>query len=311
MIRLGIAGGRGYVGQELLQLLDAIEDYSVEFVGSNSLAGQSVAQHTGTDCQLMFQDLSPSAINSAAVDAWVIAQANGQAAAFVEKLKNKSIKLIDVSSDFRFDDDWCYGLVESNRGEIASSSRIANPGCYATAAQLALLPLRDFIASPPSVFGVSGYSGAGKTPNERNDQARLQDNLLPYSLTGHTHEGEVSRQLGMDVRFSPHVASFFRGISVTVNVELDQAVQASELQQRFGDYYREFPLVDVQTEIPEIRDVAQTNRAILGGFAVDARDATRIALVGVIDNLRKGAASQIVQNLNCMFGRSPEHGLMT
>ena len=182
----------------------------------------------------------------------MIAQPNGQAAEFIDKLRNQEVKLIDVSSDHRFNDDWCYGLVEANQDRIAVSKRIANPGCYATAAQLTLLPFKESIASPPSVFGVSGYSGAGKTPNARNDQERLKDNLLPYSLTQHTHESEVSRQLGFDVRFAPHVASFFRGISVTVNVELDSKASEAELLDRFHGYYEQFPLVSVQSEIPEI-----------------------------------------------------------
>ena len=137
MIKVGIAGGRGYVGQELLQLFSCINEYAVEFVGSTSLAGEKVADHTGFESELLFQEITPTTINAVNVDAWIIAQANGQAANFVRELNDQDIKLIDVSSDFRFDDDWCYGLVEANSPNIARSTRISNPGCYATATQLA------------------------------------------------------------------------------------------------------------------------------------------------------------------------------
>ena len=309
MIKVGIAGGRGYVGQELLQLFSCINEYAVEFVGSTSLAGEKVADHTGFESELLFQEITPTTINAVNVDAWIIAQANGQAANFVRELNDQDIKLIDVSSDFRFDDDWCYGLVEANSPNIARSTRISNPGCYATATQLALLPLSDQLDDEPCAFGVSGFSGAGKTPNPRNDRQNLKDNLLPYSLTGHTHELEISRHLGAQVRFSPHVASFFRGISVTVNAKLQSETNVDELLQQFQDFYQAFPLVDAQAEIPEVRNVVESNRAMVGGFSVDQRDRRRIAIVCVIDNLRKGAASQIVQNLNLMFGHSAEHGL--
>ena len=172
-----------------------------------------------------------------------------------------------------------------------------------------MLPLSDQLDDAPCAFGVSGFSGAGKTPNPRNDRQNLKDNLLPYSLTGHTHELEISRHLGAQVRFSPHVASFFRGISVTANAKLQSETNADELLQQFEDFYQAFPLVDAQAEIPEVRNVVESNRAMIGGFSVDQRDRRRIAIVCVIDNLRKGAASQIVQNLNLMFGHSAEHGL--
>ena len=310
MIKIGIAGGRGFVGRELLQLLTSHDEISVSFVGSSSLAGQSVAEHTGTESELLFQPLTKEIINSTQVDAWVIAQPNGHAGKFVQELQNQSLKLIDVSSDFRFDDNWCYGLAEATQTQIAQSSRVANPGCYATAAQLALLPLRQKINGPINVFGVSGYSGAGSTPNPRNDQERLRNNLIPYSLTGHIHEREISRHLGHDVRFSPHVAPFFRGITVTVNAQIQSQSDPVELLESFQEYYRNYSLVKVQKEIPEIRDVAESNFAILGGFCSDDRDQRWVTVVCVIDNLRKGAASQVVQNLNLMFGMPYDAGLV-
>ena len=311
MIKIGLAGGRGFVGQEFLKLVEEISEYSVEFVGSNSLSGESVKKHTGWDTELRFQDLSKSSINSCAVDVWIIAQPNGHAAKFVEDLEDSNVRLVDVSSDHRFEDDWSYGLAESNRDEIRKASRIANPGCYATASQLALLPLANWLNTTPVLFGVSGFSGAGKTPSPRNDPIRLKDNLLPYSISGHTHELEISRHLGVDVRFVPHVANFFRGLSVTACVELNQEVDCDWLSNRFTEFYKCFPLVSVTDDIPEIRNVAESNRAVVGGFSVDPRNQRRVGLVSVIDNLRKGAASQIVQNLNLMFDFTDHHGLLS
>ena len=270
MIKVGLAGGRGYVGEEILTLLAKIPEYQVVYVGSRSSAGKPVGdEYSGLNIDLDFQDLSPDSIRTCATDVWVIAQPNGQAAEFVKMLEGSSAKIIDISSDFRFDNHWTYGLPERNEGAIKASSRIANPGCYATATQLALLPISGELGGIPHAFGVSGFSGAGRTPSEKNDPARLANNLLPYSLAGHTHEKEVSRHLGRPIRFMPHVAAFFRGISMTVNVELKKSVDATTLRTLFKKFYQQHPLVEVVNGIPEIQQVSETNRAMIGGFVVD------------------------------------------
>ncbi len=310
MIKVGLAGGRGYVGQELLGLLAGSPDYEVVYVGSRSSAGKTVtSEYPDSRCDLTFADLSSESIQSCAADAWVIAQPNGKADQFVQ-LFDESIRIIDISSDFRFDETWTYGLPELNQAAIQTSSRVANPGCYATATQLALLPLINQVTGVPTAFGISGYSGAGRTPSDKNNPDRLANNILPYSLTDHTHEREVSRHLQRAVRFMPHVASFFRGITITVNVKMADEIEETELLPLFEDYYKSFPLVQVTDSIPEIQQVAGTNRAVVGGFAVDPRDRRRVAIVSVIDNLRKGAASQAVQNMNLMFGFPSEKGLV-
>src|SRR5690606_38726852 len=120
--------------------------------------------------------------------------------------KGKSV-IVDLSADFRFDDKWTYGLPELvPRENIAKATRISNPGCYATAAQLAIAPLVPYLGGQPTVFGVSGYSGAGTKPSPKNDVKQLTDNLIPYSLTDHIHEREISAQLGVEVAFIPYVA---------------------------------------------------------------------------------------------------------
>src|SRR4029079_11209466 len=137
--------------------------------------------------------------------------------------------IVDVSADHRFDDAWVYGLPEINRARIRGARRIANPGCYATAAALVVHPVKGLLDGPAQAFGVSGYSGAGTTPSPRNDVEALRDNLMPYSLVGHLHEREVRRHAG-PVCLMPHVAQFFRGISMTVALPLSQPLPRHALE---------------------------------------------------------------------------------
>lgn len=314
MINVGLLGARGYVGEELLGLLLKIPDYRIAFVGSRQLAGQPVFTEKHLP-DLTYSDLEPETLKQAdEVDVWVIAQANGVAAEFAQIIESTSPsdrvrKIIDVSSDHRFDSGWVYGLPERNQSEIRSANRIANPGCYATAAQLALLPILDQIQQPPVLFGVSGFSGAGKTPNDRNNPERLAENLLPYSLTTHIHQKEVSTQLGQPVQLIPHVAPFFRGISMTVTVQLNEALPVETLRDMYRHYYRESHWVQITDEIPEIQQVANTNHCRIGGFSTAEEDPSRLVLVSTLDNLRKGAATQVVQNMNLMFGKATHTGL--
>lgn len=302
MIRVGLVGGRGYVGSELLSLLDGHSEFEVAYVGSSTLAGQSVSENGELTLKndLKFQPLDPQAMLKAEIDVWVLAQPNGKAAPWVEQLRTPTTRFLDVSYDFRFDKDWVYGLPEKNRASIKGARQVSNPGCYATSTQLALLPVLDHIAAAPTAFGVSGFSGAGKKPSERNSADRLADNLIPYSLVGHGHEKEISFQMGRPVNFIPHVAQFFRGISVTVNIPISSnAVQDSWLET-YQEFYKNEPLVDICASIPEISQVRESPRAMIGGFQLD-ESGERLVVVSVIDNLQKGAASQAMQNLNLMF----------
>lgn len=312
MIRVGLIGGRGYAGEELLRLFDEIPEYEVVYAGSRSSAGKRLsAEIKGLKSNLAFSEVSPDAIGACKADAWIIAQDNGHAAQFVDLIDSQT-KVIDISADFRFEESWVYGLPERNADRIARSTRVANPGCYATAVQLGLLPILDWLdASPPVAFGVSGYSGAGRTPNEKNDPNRLHDNLVPYSITGHGHEREISFQLGRDIRFTPHVAEFFRGISITIAVTLRQSRSLAEIIEAFEVVYLGSPFVKVTAKVPEIAMVRNTNNCVIGGFSIDVRDPRRVVLVSVIDNLRKGAASQAIENLNLMFGLPSTTGLVS
>ncbi len=309
---IALVGGRGYTGSELLKLIAAHPGLSLAFASSGSRAGEpirtSCPEWPGDD---EFCALQPGSVATRKADAWVLAVPNGAAAAWAEIIgeAHPNSVILDLSADFRFDACWTYGLPERFREDLRTARRIANPGCYATGIQLALLPVLDRLEGTPVAFGVSGYSGAGRTPSERNDPERLRDNILPYRLNGHVHEREVSAQLGCDVRFVPHVASFFRGISLTVCARLAAPASADWLAEEFAGRYRGEPFVKVARDIPEVAAVRGTPEAHIGGFSVDERDPRRITVVATLDNLSKGAASQAMQNLNLALGLDEWLGL--
>ncbi len=308
---LGLIGARGHVGAELLGLLTQHPRLRPAFVSSRALAGQRVAEHVaGVDLELRFESLDPDSAAARSVDAWVLALPNGVSDRFVDAItaRHDDPLLLDLSADHRFDDDWCYGLPELTRARVRRARRIANPGCYATGMQLALAPAIELLDGPPVVFGVSGYSGAGTTPSPRNDPAQLANNLMPYALVDHTHEREVTRQLGRRVDFTPHVASFFRGITLTVTLPLARACSRESLLSRYRERYAGEPLVHVVGEIPHVRDIANNDGVYLGGFAVDPTR-RRAVIIATLDNLRKGAAVQALQNLNLALDFDEREGL--
>jgi N-acetyl-gamma-glutamyl-phosphate reductase len=301
-----VIGARGYTGSELLPLLFHHPECEIRAVGSSSAEGQAVSQHVSgmDDCNLAFADIRPDSLSHFPADLYVLALPNGQASEYVAAVDECAADavVIDLSADYRFDPSWTYGQPERFAPQIAHARRIANPGCYATGAQLGLAPLAGQWLNSPAVFGVSGYSGAGKTPSRRNDPDVLRDNLLPYTLTGHVHEREVSHWLRHEVRFMPHVASFFRGISLTIAVELASASDTNALLEQYRRFYAGCQLISVQTEIPEVADVRGTHRVLIGGFTVSKQHPQQVVLVCVLDNLLKGAATQVVQNMNLAFG---------
>ena len=312
-ISVAVIGARGYTGAELLPLLHRHPRFELVAVGSGSAAGDAVADHVPGlgGCALRFADIRPDDVAGLGADAVVLALPNGAAPPYVAALDadRPETVIVDLGADYRFDPDWAYGQPERFAPRLAGARRIANPGCYATGAQLALAPLLDVLTGLPAVFGVSGYSGAGKTPSRKNDPEVLRDNLLPYALVDHVHEREVSRHIGRDIRFLPHVAPFFRGISLSVAAELERPVTLDELLAVYRDFYEACPLIEVRSAIPEVREVRGTHRVLIGGFAIAASHPERVSLVAVLDNLLKGAATQAVQNLNLAFGLHATEGL--
>jgi N-acetyl-gamma-glutamyl-phosphate reductase common form len=279
--KIGIVGARGHVGRELVDLVGRHEALEL---------AMSVSQRDGA---------SPEHVAAAKLDAYFLALPNGATAAYVDAIActRPDAVLVDISADHRFDDTWTYGQPERLRERIAGARRIANPGCYATAMQLALAPLVPLLEGPAAVFGVSGYSGAGTTPSPKNDPEVLRDNLLPYALVDHVHEREVSRQLGCRLFFSPHVAPFFRGITVTLSVGFLEAQTHEVLARRYEAAYGHEPLVQLSADPPLVRDIAGKHHVAIGGLSV-ASDGRHAVVVATIDNLLGGAATQALRNLN-------------
>ncbi|WP_266169679.1 N-acetyl-gamma-glutamyl-phosphate reductase [Dyella subtropica] len=302
--RIGIVGARGHTGAELIRLIAAHPVLELVFVSSRELDGQRVADHIdGYQGELRYASLDPAGVAAQGADVVILALPNGKAAPYVEALDaaKPDTLILDLSADYRFDERWYYGLPELTRNKWRGEKRISNPGCYATAVQLSIAPLKDLLAAPPVCFGVSGYSGAGTTPSDKNDPEKLRDNLMPYSLTGHMHEKEASRHLGLPVEFMPHVAPHFRGLTVTTNLYLARPMKREDILARFHHAYDGEKLVKVLDEAPWVSLIADKHHTELGGFAMSV-DGKRVVVVATLDNLLKGAATQAIQNINRAIG---------
>lgn len=302
--RVGVVGARGHTGAELLRILDSHPQVEIAYAGSRELAGQAVPRVEG----LVFENRGPAETSELALDAVFLALPNGVSDPFVSAMASETL-IVDISADHRFDDAWVYGLPELNREKISGARRIANPGCYATACQLAIAPFAGLITGDPVVFGVSGYSGAGTTPSPKNDPQRLADNLLPYTLTGHIHEREATRQLGRPIRFSPHVHPAFRGLLVTVHIPVESGLTTETAFDMLDQAYADEALVEVRLETPELRDGTGIDGVVIGGLAVSG-DGEDLVLVAAEDNLLKGAAVQAVQNMNLGLGIAEYTGIL-
>ncbi|CAH0180524.1 MULTISPECIES: N-acetyl-gamma-glutamyl-phosphate reductase [Stenotrophomonas] len=301
---VGIVGARGHTGAELIRLVAAHPNLQLGFVSSRELAGQRVSDHYPQwQGELQFENLDADAVAAKGVDAVILALPNGLAAPFVAALETAKpdTVIVDLSADYRFDTAWYYGLPELTRDRYNGQKHISNPGCYATAMQLAIHPLRDLLAGPPQCFGVSGYSGAGTSPSDKNNVELLTDNLMPYALTNHVHEREVSVQLGVAVEFMPHVAPHFRGITLTANLWLNRVQTREQIVERFQQAYAGEALIEVVDEAPWVSRIAGRHGAQVGGFTL-APGGKRVVVVATLDNLLKGAATQAMQNLNLALG---------
>ncbi|MBB5208245.1 N-acetyl-gamma-glutamyl-phosphate reductase [Chiayiivirga flava] len=301
---IGLVGARGYTGAELVRLIEAHPRFELAYVCSRELDGRDVASTIeGYAGGLRYSNPKPAEAAALKADAVVLALPNGKATDYVAAFDaaGGDTVLVDLSADYRFDPFWYYGLPELTRESYAGQHRISNPGCYATAMQLALAPLCDALDGPVQCFGVSGYSGAGTSPSDRNDPEKLRDNLMPYSLVGHLHEREVSRQLGHTVQFLPHVAPHFRGLTITANVPLSRACGPDEIVGRYREHYAGERLVRVLDDAPWVSRIAGRHHVEIGGFTL-GDDGRRLVVVATLDNLLKGAATQALQNLNLAFG---------
>lgn len=315
--KVALIGARGYTGQALIDLLNRHPNMDLCHVSSRELAGKELKGYEKK--KIIYENLSPDEVRKMAekkeIDCWVMALPNGVCKPYVDAIEeagNKEAVIVDLSADYRFDSSWTYGLPELiPRNQIASSTRISNPGCYATAAQLGIAPLVEHLAQAPAhptVFGVSGYSGAGTKPSPKNDVNNLTNNLIPYSLTDHIHEREISSQLSTPVAFIPHVAVWFAGIHHTISIPLANQMASRDIRQIYQDRYDREKLVKVSGESPLVKNISGQHGVEIGGFAVHS-SGKRVVINVTIDNLLKGAATQCLQNMNLALGYGEYEGI--
>jgi len=307
--RVALIGARGYTGQALIDLLNRHPNMDLRHVSSRELAGQKLKGYEKRE--ITYENLSAEDVRrmeeDGEIDCWVMALPNGVCKPFVDAINSgsKESLVIDLSADYRFDPEWTYGLPELvDRSRIAKATRISNPGCYATAAQLGIAPLTPYLGGQPTVFGVSGYSGAGTKPSPKNDVQNLTNNIIPYSLTDHIHEKEISAQLQQDIAFVPHVAVWFQGIHHTISIPLREEMTSRDIRTLYQDRFAGEKLVKITGEPPLVKNIAGRHGVEIGGFAVHS-SGKRVVICATIDNLLKGAATQCLRECY-LISEAPE-----
>jgi len=325
---VAVAGATGYAGQELLRLLARHSGVSITAAMSSGTAA-AAARPLPALARLWngaIQPLSHDALREA--DLVFLALPDAAAAELGPTLADAGVRVIDLSGAFRLRDSetrarWypetrqvparvAYGLTERERVRVRDAQLVANPGCYPTAALLALAPLVDagFItpASDVIVDAKSGVSGAGKTPTERTHFSEVHGSLSAYGVFNHRHGAEIEQGLGREVTFTPHLVPLDRGILSTIYVRVPAGTTESTLGDVLTQAYAGETFVRLTgSALPEIKHVVHTNFCDIG-WRVDASG--RAILVSVIDNLVKGAAGQAIQNMNVMLGLEETSGLL-
>lgn len=311
MIRVGVAGGSGYTGLELLRLLSAHPAGEVVFATARSEAGRP-SPVPGLD----FADRGPEA--AAEVEVLFCCLPHGAAVPWVEAARAAGVRCIDLTADHRpgsgREGGVVYGMAELHAEEIAGADVVANPGCYPTGVILALHPLhREGLleaGATVSVSAASGVTGAGRSPKRELLFAEVHDDFRPYSLgNGHRHLLEMRALLpGVPVLFMPHLLPVPRGIVETITVPVAAGVDAARIRAAWREAYGGSPAVRVVDDAPTLARVTHTDLLLLGAFDNAGMEGT-VTVVAALDNLGKGAAGQAVQNLNLMLGRNPGEGL--
>ena len=318
MIKVGIVGGAGYTAGELIRLLVNHTHVELDFVYSTSNAGNDiykVHQDLLGAIDLKFTDR----LNKN-VDVLFLCLGHGNSKKYLESNSfSNNTKIIDLSNDFRLIDDavfqekaFVYGLPESQKKEIKNAQNIANPGCFATAIQLALLPLANagLINSEVHINATTGSTGAGVSPSETTHFSWRDNNFSVYKAFTHQHLGEIGESLSKlqadfsdDLCFIPNRGNFSRGIFASIYLKFDDSLEkAFEL---FENYYKDAAFTHVSKLSIHLKQVVNTNNCFLNL----QRHKNRLLITSVIDNLIKGASGQAIQNMNLMFGINETEGL--
>ena len=314
MIKVGILGAAGYTGGELIRLLLNHPEAEIVFVNSESNAGNLVSDvHEGLlgDTELRFTDEMPFD----QVDVVFFCFGHGKSEAFLkEHTIPENVKIIDLAQDFRIkgDHDYVYGLPEINKEQIQQAQHLANPGCFATAIQLALLPaaMLHLLKEDVAVNAITGSTGAGQKPGATTHFSWRVDNLSIYKPFQHQHIAEIRQSLTQEqgyldasIDFIPYRGNFARGIFCTAVIKTD--APASDVIAAYKEYYHNAAFTHYSDKAIDLKQVVNTNKALVH---VDDFEG-KILVTSCIDNLLKGAVGQAVQNMNLMFGIDETAGL--
>jgi N-acetyl-gamma-glutamyl-phosphate reductase len=327
---VSVLGAAGFTGALTARLLYRHPEFRLAAVTARSDIGRTLDElYPYHRVPLALEELDMD--RHAEVDAAVVAYPHGAAAPVVAALRSRGVRVVDLSADFRLRDastyarwyrdhqapellaEAVYGLPERYRDQIAQADLVANPGCYPTAAVLALGPLAgEGVIEDVVIDAKSGVSGAGRGTTEKTHFVTVDENLNAYGVPRHRHTPEIEQELaalGADIRvtFTPHLVPLDQGELVSCYVTLADTADGLELEQLYAGAYAEEPFIELADHPPGVRDVRETN---ICRISVHRDERTGRAIVfGAIDNLWKGAASQAVQNLNLMFGYDERLGI--
>ena len=318
MIKIGIIGGSGYTAGELIRILMFHPNATLDFVYSTTNAGKplSIAHHDLMgDIEMNFTDqVNPN------VNVVFLCLGHGKSKSFLEQHQfSKDTKIIDLGNDFRLTKDaefdgkqFVYGLPELNKAAIKSANYIANPGCFATAIQLALLPLakNGLLKEDVHINATTGSTGAGVSPSETTHFSWRNNNMSHYKAFEHQHLGEINQSIQQlqegypnELLFVPNRGDFARGIFATLYTTISDSLE--DIVAKYEAYYADQPFVTVTTTNINMKQVVQTNKCIISLM----KKGNRLLITSVIDNLTKGASGQAIQNMNLLFGLDETTGL--
>lgn len=323
--RVAVVGATGFAGALAAAIVDRHPLLELVAVTARSDVGTPLeALYPRHRVRLPLEELDPDALAERA-DAALVSYPHGAAAPAVRALRERGLKVVDLSADFRLDraryeryyrpheapeliDSAVYGLPEAHREAIREAELVAAPGCYPTAALLALWPLRD-LAADVIVDAKSGVSGAGREATRTTHFVSVAENVNPYKVEGHRHRAELERELGpeLPITFIPHLLPLDQGLLASCYITPQRQISSAEVVERFRAAYGEEPFVELAGEPPGVRDVRETNRCRLHATVEPATG--RVLAFAAIDNLWKGAAGQAVQDLNLMLGLDEAAGL--
>jgi N-acetyl-gamma-glutamyl-phosphate reductase len=313
MIKIGIIGGAGYTAGELLRLLVHHPQAEIVFVNSTSNAGNKLhAVHSGLigETELEFTNELPLD----AIDALFICSAHGDSRKFLDANTIPSkVKIIDLSTDFRNESNgFVYGLPELNKQRILQANKIANPGCFATVIELALLPLaaNGLLTNEVHINAITGSTGAGVKPSSTSHFSWRNNNISVYKAFEHQHLKEITQSItqlqpsfGKAINFIPVRGNFARGIFASVYT--DCSLSLEEAKALYKNYYKDAAFTFVTETNPDLKEVVNTNKCIV----YLEKHGDKLLILSCGDNLLKGASGQAVQNMNLIFGLDEKMGL--